>query len=116
LPDYLHEPAMFPKGRHGDQVDAAAQAFAYIGKPTGGEGILAFMRLELLQPFGLGPDDLTIVFDHEHKGTVFTAPSGCDVQREPDGFYHVAPPEWEAIRWHYGVTLIEDLNTRCSVE
>jgi predicted phage terminase large subunit-like protein len=114
LPDYLHEVAMFPKGRHDDQVDSTAQALAYVSQPTCAEGILNFMRQELLKPYGLRPDHLTILYDYEHKSTVFTAPSGREVRRDPDGFYHVAPQEWEAIKWHAGVTLVEDLNAESS--
>jgi predicted phage terminase large subunit-like protein len=109
LPDYLHELAMFPKGRHDDQVDSTAQALAYISQPTGAEGMLDFMRGELLKPYGLTPDDLTIVFDYDNRSTEFTAPSGRTIWREPDGFYHATPQEWEALKYHHGVTLEEDV-------
>lgn len=107
LPDYLHELAMFPKGRHDDQVDSTAQALAYISQSTGAEGIIEYMRRELLKLYGLTPDDLTIMFDCEHKSTEFTAPSGRIISRQSDGLYHATTQEWQALKYHPGVTLEE---------
>jgi predicted phage terminase large subunit-like protein len=110
LADYLHELAMFPKGRHDDQVDATAQALLYIGQPTSGEGILAFMREELRH--GLSRQGLTIVFDSEHASTQFNTSSGRTICREADGYYYATPQEWDMISFQPGVTLVEDLGVK----
>jgi len=110
LPAYLHELAMFPKGRHDDQVDSTAQALAYISQPTGADEILCFMRGELLLAYGLAPEDLTIVFDYEYKSTEFTAPSGRTIWRARDGFYHATPQEWEVLKHYAGVALADEVS------
>ena len=107
LPDYLHELAMFPRGRHDDQADSTSQALAYISQPNDAEEFLKFMRGELLKPYGLTQEDLTVGFDYEFKSTEFTAPSGRTICREHDGFYWVNPHEWEAIKFNVGTTVIE---------
>ncbi|WP_431285049.1 hypothetical protein ACQW02_09735 [Humitalea sp. 24SJ18S-53] len=116
MPDYVHELAMFPKGRRDDQVDSTAQALAYISQPTGAEGLLDYMRGELLRAYNLSPDDLTIVFDHQSQSTQFTVRSGRQIVRASDGFYQVTPQEWEELKYHHGVTLVEDLRAKPDVE
>jgi predicted phage terminase large subunit-like protein len=116
LPDYQHEVAMFPKGRHDDQVDSTAQALAFISQPNSADEWILALRLMALGSYHLKPDDLSIIFDYEHRSFEFTAPSGRTISREADGFYHVTPHEWEAIKWTVGTTLIEDLNAQSSVQ
>jgi predicted phage terminase large subunit-like protein len=67
LPDYEHELAMFPKGRYDDQVDSTAQVLAYIGKPNSADAYLEFFRRQLLGTYGIRPEQLTVVFDHEDR-------------------------------------------------
>lgn len=47
LADYLHELAVFPNGRHDDQVDSTAQAIAWTKLRPAGWAIREFYRLEL---------------------------------------------------------------------
>ena len=107
IPDYLHELAMFPKGRHDDQVDSTAQALAFIGKPNEADRWLEFMRERTLQLYDITGSDLTIKFDHPVRENEFRASSGRLIGRESDGFYHCTPREWDSIKHFSGVELIE---------
>jgi predicted phage terminase large subunit-like protein len=49
LADYLHELVTFPKGRHDDQVDSTAQAFAWSKQRVPGWGIFEFTRMMVEQ-------------------------------------------------------------------
>lgn len=108
LHDYLHEMAMFPKGRHDDQVDATAQALAHIGQPNSADAMIDFLRLMGLRDFGLRPEDLEIVFDHTTDSAEFKVRSGRKIWRERDGFFHATPDEWNELKHHAGATLMED--------
>jgi predicted phage terminase large subunit-like protein len=44
LPEYLHELAIFPKGKHDDQVDSTSQALDWIKKTSVEPEIFAHMR------------------------------------------------------------------------
>ena len=107
VPDYLHELAMFPKGRHDDQVDSTAQALAFIGKPNEADRWIEFMRERTLQLYDITGSDLTIKFDHPVREREFWASSGRLIGRESDGFYHCTPREWDSIKHFSGVELIE---------
>jgi predicted phage terminase large subunit-like protein len=107
LPDYLHELAMFPKGRFDDQVDSTAQALAFIGMPSSADGWMEVMRWNSLRMYGLSPEDITITFDHIDREAEFTSCMGRGVFREEDGFYHCSPGEWDGFSGIHGVTLID---------
>ena len=107
MPDYLHELAMFPKGKTDDQVDSTSQALAHIGTPTPADNWMEFIRWDTLRDYGLKPEDVTVTFDYIHQDTEFTSCRGRTVRREEDGFYHCAPGEWESFRGMQGVTLID---------
>ena len=106
LNDYLHELAMFPKGKFDDQVDSTAQALAHIGMPNRDDGMLEYMRREVLKKYRLTQEDLTVTFDHAEKRRRFEADSGRNIYRELDGFYHVTQDEWDTIKDTAGLTLI----------
>ena len=115
LADYLHELAMFPKGRHDDQVDSTAQALAHIGMPHPAENWFEYYRLRELREYGLEEKNLTVNFDYVHHDGEFHLDHGRKIRRDEDGFYHVTPQEWESFRGMQGVTFIaedkaEDLN------
>jgi len=112
LHDYLHELAMFPKGKHDDQVDSSAQALAYIGKPNSADIWMEFIRIDTLKMHGLKPEDLTIIFDQPDPKGEFNIGYGRAIRRREDGFYHVTAREWESLRHLYGAKLIEDLTKR----
>lgn len=97
LNDYLHELAMFPKGKFNDQVDSTAQALAHIGAPIEGLGILIHMRTQALNRYGLTPDDLTVTFDHTEKNRRFPIECGRNIFREWEGFFHATHEEWDDI-------------------
>jgi hypothetical protein len=107
LPDYEHELAMFPKGRYDDQVDSTAQALTYIGKPNSAEAYLEFFRRQILQGYGIRPEQLTVVFDHEDRSARVRAGNGREMFREGDGFYHATAGEWESIKTSPGIRRIE---------
>ena len=44
LAEYLHEMAIFPKGKHDDQVDSTAQFLDWFKKPFPGQGIYHYYR------------------------------------------------------------------------
>ena len=107
LTDYLHELAMFPKGKFDDQVDSTSQALSYVGTPQPGEIWLETMRqVELLRQ-GLDSADLTVTFDSIDQNADFTLSSGRTVSRGDDGFYYVTPGEWESVRGTLGVTKLD---------
>ena len=108
LNDYLHELAMFPKGKTDDQVDSTAQALAQIGMPSSADAWLEYARQRDLRDFGLRSEDITVTFDHAHPDTCFGTSSGREIRRECDGFYHCSKAEWDSVRLLQGVTLIED--------
>ena len=107
LSDYLHELAMFPKGRHDDQVDSTAQALAHIGAPQPGDGWMQFIRWDTLRRYGLEEADLTVAFDYIAPDGTFTLGSGRTIRRDNDGFYHVTPREWECLQSIHGIRLID---------
>lgn len=109
LPDYLHELAMFPRGRFDDQVDSTSQALAFIGTPSSGDGWMEYIRRETLKQYRLTPEDLTVTFDSINAETTFTASNGRDIRRDEDGFYHCSLGEWESLRGRLGVTAIEGI-------
>jgi predicted phage terminase large subunit-like protein len=106
LNDYLHELAMFPKGKFDDQVDSTAQALAHIGMPNRDDGIIEFTRRQVLKMYHIKQEDLTVTFDHAEKRRRFEADSGRNIYRELDGFYHATQDEWDAIKDTAGLTLI----------
>ncbi len=107
LDDFLHELMLFPKGRHDDQVDSLSQALAYIGTPTSFDSWMEYMRIDALRSHGLEPEDLTVTFDSAGDDAGFHAgPTGRPIRREPDGFFHATPQEWESIRSIQGVRLV----------
>ncbi len=107
LQDYLHELAMFPKGKTDDQVDSTAQALAHIGMPSSADNWIEYMRGEALRVHGLSPGDITITFDYIHPDTQFTSCMGRTLRREQDGFYHCSKGEWDSVRMMQGIVLIE---------
>lgn len=107
LPDFLHELAMFPRGRFDDQVDSTSQALAFIGAPSSGDGWMDYIRLDTLRRYNLTPEDIIVTFDSIHAEATFTASSGRDIRRDDDGFYHCSRDEWESLRAQLGVKLIE---------
>ena len=107
LHDYLHEMAMFPKGKTDDQVDSTSQALGFIGTPLPGDAWMEYIRWDTLRMHGMTPEDITVTFDHNEADNEF---SGCMeriVRREEDGFYHCSIREWECFKGMHGVTLIE---------
>src|ERR1700720_4485780 len=46
LAEYLHEMAVFPKGKHDDQVDSTAQFLDWFKKPFPNQGIYEFYRMQ----------------------------------------------------------------------
>lgn len=107
LADYLHEHAMFPKGKFDDQVDSTSQALSYIGTPGPDDGFLELIRVETLHGYGLTPEDITVTFDYIEPDNEFTSCLGRTVRRSEDGFYHCSAREWEGFRAVRGVTLID---------
>ena len=108
LAEYLHELAMFPKGKFDDQVDSTSQALAFIGTPQPGDAWMEYICLDTLQSYGLKPDDLTVTFDYTDRTAEFTLGCGRVVRREDDGFYRVTPSEWESVRGMPGVAKLDD--------
>jgi predicted phage terminase large subunit-like protein len=109
LPDFLHELAMFPKGRHDDQVDSTAQALAYIGRPNSADMWFEYYRQRELKSYGIDPEQVTVTFDHPNPDVTFRVSSGRDISRDSDGFYHCTPGEWESLRAFNEVKLIDGL-------
>lgn len=107
LDDYLHELAMFPKGRFDDQVDSTSQALGHIGMPSPADHWIQYIREENLRTHGLTPEDITVTFDYLEPKGEFTSSSGRNVRRSEDGFYHCSYGEWERFRPVVGVTLID---------
>ena len=107
LAEYLHELAMFPKGKFDDQVDSTSQALGFIGTPQPGDAWMEYIRLDTLRSHGLKPEDLTVTFDYTDQTAEFTLGSGRVVRREDDGFYRVTPGEWESVRSMLGVAKLE---------
>ena len=107
LHDYQHELALFPKGRHDDQVDSTAQALACIGMPTDADNYMEFIRIDTLRMHGLKPEDVTITFDASEPDMEFTSCIDRTVRREADGFCHCTPTEWDRFRGMPGVRLVD---------
>ena len=108
LSEYLHELAMFPKGKFDDQVDSTSQLLAHIGMPSAVDNWMEYFRLDTLSRHGLRPEDVTVTFDHIDPKGEFQINDGRKIRREEDGFYHVTAREWETLRTMQAVTLIED--------
>lgn len=107
LSDYLHELAMFPRGKFDDQVDSTSQALAHIGMPQPNDGFFEYIRWDMLRMRGLKLEDIVVTFDHAEQDHEFTTISGRDLRRDDDGFYHCSKAEWESLRCVRGVTLID---------
>jgi predicted phage terminase large subunit-like protein len=107
LANYLHELAMFPKGKFDDQVDSTSQALASIGTPTGADNFLELMRWDELRRYGMTPEDIHITFDFIQPDAEFTSCLGRSLRREPDGFYHCSQGEREGLQAVEGITLID---------
>ena len=107
LADYTHELAMFPKGKHDDQVDSTSQALAYIGMPTPADVWIQFAREDTLRMHGLRPEQLTVTFDHVQHDMAFDSCNGRVIRRSEDGFFHCSVAEWERLRGSFGVKLID---------
>ncbi len=96
LHDFLHEFAMFPKGKTDDQDDSMAQALVHIGKPPLAENWIKYTPNQDLRRYGLKPAELATAFDHIHLNTEFTSYIGRNVFRDEDGFYHCSMGEWDS--------------------
>ena len=107
LQDYLHELAMFPNGRHADQVDSTSQALKAIALPSSAVQWLETMRWQALRAWGIDEKDVTVRFDHPDPNARFTLGNGREVWREPDGYYWVTEAEWESIRNGFGAQRID---------
>jgi hypothetical protein len=107
LGDFLHEIAMFPRGRNDDQVDSVAQALESIAKPGSAETWIAILRQDVLHQYGLKPADLVVTFDHCDRSAEFLSAANRNIWREADDFYHCTLNEWEHIRSAFGVILID---------
>lgn len=107
LRDYLHELAMFPNGKHTDQVDSTSQALKSITLPSGAQQWLEVARWQALRAWGIDEKDVTVRFDHPEPNVRFTVSSGREIWREPDGYYWVTEGEWESIRNMHGVRRID---------
>lgn len=107
LPDYLHELAMFPRGRFDDQVDSTSQALAFIGTPTSADHWMEYIRRDVLSRYRLKPEDLTVTFDSVNAEAAFTASNGREIRRDEDGFYHCSRDEWDGLCAWPGVTVID---------
>jgi len=79
LAEYLHEMAVFPKGKHDDQVDSTAQYLDWLQKPMKGRGIYEFHRRkaealapaqrgEEVQPVENQPPDLMEIYRRARQG------------------------------------------------
>jgi predicted phage terminase large subunit-like protein len=112
LGDYLHELAMFPKGKYDDQVDSTSQALEHIGMPNDLDGWLEFSRAATLRRHGLKREQLTVTFDQVEPDWVGQIGYGREIRRGEDGFYHVTPQEWERLRHVHGVTFMEEWSPR----
>ena len=107
LHDYLHELAMFPKGKTDDQVDSTAQALAYVGTPSDADKWIDFLEWQDLRLFNLVREDLIVTFDHPERDAEFTSYLGREVCRKHDGFYHCSKAEWDCFSSVQGITLIK---------
>lgn len=108
LQDYLHELAMFPKGKFDDQVDSTSQALAHVGMPGQADLWLEFMRQDILRMYNLTDEDLRVRFDYTVPDAEFTVSSGRKVGRDDDGFYRVNEGEWSSIQGIIGVTRMDE--------
>lgn len=106
LDDYLHELAMFPKGRFDDQVDSTAQALGYIGMPTSFDNAMEWLRLQIERDAGADSEYHTVIFDHPDPGFGVRSSNGRTILRSRDGFYHCDQGEWDSIRGTRGIVLI----------
>ena len=107
LDDYLHELAMFPKGKFDDQVDSTSQALAHIGSPQPGDAWMEYIRWDTLRQYHLNPEDIVVTFDHIDQRSEFTSNVGRRLRREEDGYYHCSKGEWEGLRCFPGVKLVD---------
>jgi len=84
LAEYLHEMAVFPKGKHDDQVDSTAQFLDWFKKPMPSWGIFEHTRrmAEKLKP----PKQIYVRLRAPHRGSVQTL-LGPAHQRRP-GWNH----------------------------
>ena len=84
LAEYLHEMAVFPKGKHDDQVDSTAQFLDWFKKPMPSWGIFEHTRrmAEKLKP----PKQIYVRLRAPHSGSVQTL-LGPAHQRRP-GWNH----------------------------
>jgi predicted phage terminase large subunit-like protein len=96
LPDYLHEIAMFPNGKHDDQVDATSQALAYVWQLGGPEAFIAFMRANTAAKVDAEIPNIRI--DHDDKGISFFLRDGRKAARDGDGSFLVTEAEYRSIR------------------
>lgn len=109
--DYLHELAMFPKGRHNDQVDSTSQALKSIATPSEADAFIELMKWQALRQWGIELEDLTVCFDHPDKDIRFCIPGGREIWREGDGYYWVTAREWGYINGWPGVRRLESPDT-----
>lgn len=105
--EYLHEMAMFPMGKHDDQVDATAQALAWIEGSSDADAWIEYYRKEALKSYGLADKDLTVMFDHPDRNVQIKASSGRTLCRERDGYFRVTEAEWNSLAAMPSVQRIE---------
>ena len=98
LEDFFHELAMFPKGKHDDQVDSMSQALAWARARTGAEGWIEHYRKMAEESQGWGrPPNPTIRVRHDDGSTLIPV-TGRLLAPEPDGSYLLTEDEWRPLR------------------
>ncbi len=91
LDDYLHEMLVFPKGRHDDQVDSTAQAFAWAKQRSANTGMIEFYARMAREQQGGGNGRMTRLLVPPGR-TAYLSDGSCPTLR--DGIIEV--PESEA--------------------
>ena len=82
LDDYLHEMLVFPKGRHDDQVDSTAQAFAWARQRSPNTGMIDFYARLAADQAGGGNGAKTRLLLPPGTTTVYLSDGSCPAVRD----------------------------------
>jgi predicted phage terminase large subunit-like protein len=101
LADFLHELAMFPKGKYDDQVDSMSQALDYGRNHSSADDWIEYMR-ELAQEAHPTEREPHLRVRHVSSSMGLYTITGRRPSLEPGGYFLLTEQEWKPLRGQIG--------------